>query len=80
MNHHPANPYCSIDIDTKTITLEDGTHDSYDKLISTMPLDILILQVLQGSIPLRIKQQATKLKHSGGYIVGVGLKGKSLKR
>ncbi len=78
-----------IGIDTKTIVFADGTSDRYDVLISAMPLDVLCRDVLRydgergraaagGGGDLReIAATAAKLKHSSGYMVGIGLRSRS---
>ncbi|HRJ50132.1 MAG: FAD-dependent oxidoreductase [Phycisphaeraceae bacterium] len=67
----------SIDVDRRVVTFADGTTDRYDTLISTIPLDILCRDVLvseQGSIPDRIRETACRLRHSSGYMVGIGIR------
>jgi len=55
----------------KKLVFGDGTTTSYDLLISTIPLDLLVamsdLHALQGC--------AQNLRHSSIHIVGIGLKG-----
>jgi protoporphyrinogen oxidase len=63
-----------IDSREKKIIFSDGRIVSYDILISTMPLDILCNNVLNGAVPKEIKDATSRLKHSGGYMVGIGLK------
>jgi len=65
-----------IDLESKTVHFKDGKSDRYDNLLTTMPLDILISKTLRGTIPEEVKTKAAQLRHSSGYIVGVGLKGK----
>ena len=43
-------------------------------LISAMPLDKLCNDVINGEMPREIKKAAAGLRHSGGYMVGVGIK------
>jgi protoporphyrinogen oxidase len=67
----------SIDVDRRIITFSDGATDRYDALLSTMPVDVLLRDVLKsdlGSIPDHIRQTAQRLRHSGGYMVGIGIK------
>eukprot|EP00008_Paramoeba_atlantica_P004912 CAMPEP_0201477436 /NCGR_PEP_ID=MMETSP0151_2-20130828/2458_1 /ASSEMBLY_ACC=CAM_ASM_000257 /TAXON_ID=200890 /ORGANISM="Paramoeba atlantica, Strain 621/1 / CCAP 1560/9" /LENGTH=384 /DNA_ID=CAMNT_0047858153 /DNA_START=362 /DNA_END=1516 /DNA_ORIENTATION=- len=45
----------------------------YKNVISTMPLDILVRDVLSGPIPDGIWYAAGTLRHSGAYIVGIGI-------
>jgi len=65
-----------IDIHNKTIRFRSGDEVSYDILISAMPLDILVNRVLTGTIPDEIRESAADLRHSGDYMVGVGIKQK----
>jgi protoporphyrinogen oxidase len=64
----------SINVDTKTVRFTDGEETRFDILMSTMPLDVLCTKILTGSVPDRIRTAAAGLKHSGGHMVGVGIK------
>ncbi len=66
-----------IDADRKTVTFADGSTDHYDILISTMPLDVLCRDVLHGPVPPSLRDRAAQLKHSSGYMVGIGLKSRT---
>lgn len=63
-----------INVDTRTVTFSDGKTDQFDALLSTMPLDVLCTKVLTGNVPERIRTAAARLKHSGGHMVGIGIK------
>lgn len=63
-----------INLIKKEICFADGDVQKYDVLVSTMPLDKLCNDVLNGEVPRSIKQKAASLRHSGGYMVGVGIK------
>ncbi|MEL7237890.1 MAG: FAD-dependent oxidoreductase [Planctomycetota bacterium] len=67
----------SIDIATKRATFEDSTGkrfaEPYDALISTMPVDKLVCDVIEAA-PEDIRDAASRLVHSGGFMVGVGIK------
>jgi protoporphyrinogen oxidase len=63
-----------INMTRKEIRFSDGEIVHYDTLISTMPLDKLCNDVLNGEVPREIKKSTASLRHSGGYMVGVGLK------
>ena len=39
-----------------------------------MPLDVLCSRMLTGNVPERIRAAAARLKHSGGHMVGIGIK------
>ena len=58
----------------KEIHFVSGERVSYDILISTLPLDRLCNDMLNGSVPQHLKKAAAGLKHSGGYMVGIGIK------
>src|SRR5215218_3792109 len=63
-----------INMTKKEIRFKDGEILKYDTLISAMPLDKLCNDVINGEMPREIKKAAASLKHSGGYMVGVGIK------
>src|SRR5215217_7320430 len=63
-----------INIAKKEVRFKDGEIVKYDKLISAMPLDKLCNDVINGEMPREIKRAAAGLKHSGGYMVGIGIK------
>ncbi|MFL5556041.1 MAG: protoporphyrinogen/coproporphyrinogen oxidase [Gemmatimonadaceae bacterium] len=62
-----------IDLETREVVLEDGTREKYDHLLSTMPMDLLV-KSMNGQTPESVREQADALRHSGSYIVGVGIK------
>ena len=59
-----------IDPGVRTLWFADGSHASYDVLISTMPLDTLA--AMCDGLPLGA---AKELKHSTVHVVGIGLAG-----
>jgi protoporphyrinogen oxidase len=63
-----------INLKKKEIRFKDGEIVKYDVLISTMPLDKLCNDVLNGEVPRDIKKATASLRHSGGYMVGIGIK------
>src|SRR5215218_6181438 len=63
-----------INIAKKEVRFKDGEIVKYDRLITAMPLDKLCNDVINGEMPREIKKAAASLKHSGGYMVGVGIK------
>jgi len=67
----------SIDVDKKLITFSDSATDTYDTLISAMPLDVLCRDILTGEVPDSIRAAAQRLLHSSGYMVGIGLKSRA---
>jgi protoporphyrinogen oxidase len=66
-------PTVSVDTESREVVLEDGTREPYDYLLSTMPMDLLV-RSMNGNVPETVRDQACKLRHSGSYIVGVGIK------
>jgi protoporphyrinogen oxidase len=59
-----------VDPDAQCVQLSDGREFSYDALISTMPVDLLVGSLSER--PAELVQAATKLRHNGVYMVGVG--------
>ena len=65
-------PVNGVDPTARKVYFADGTQDTYDALISTMPIDRLV--ELAGFD--RLKGVARRLKYSSSHIVGVGLSGR----
>jgi protoporphyrinogen oxidase len=63
-----------INLNSKEILFADGEIVPYDVLISTVPLDMLCNHFLRGEVDEDIKEATANLRHSGGYMVGVGIK------
>ena len=63
-----------INLTRKEIRFKDGQVVKFDTLISAMPLDKLCNDVLNGEVPRDIKRETASLRHSGGYMVGIGIK------
>ncbi len=63
-----------INLAKKEVRFSDGEIVKYDVLVSAMPLDKLCNDVINGEMPREIKKAAKSLRHSGGYMVGVGIK------
>jgi len=59
-----------VDPATQQLRLADGTQQSYDALVSTMPLDLLVASVRDA--PEALLTASGKLRHNGVYMVGVG--------
>merc|ERR1711908_30806 len=68
--HFNAN-VISIDIDNKRILLKDGRNYKYNKLISTIPLDVSLKMLGSASEPTLAK----RLTYSSSHIIGIGLRG-----
>ncbi|MDB5299183.1 MAG: UDP-galactopyranose mutase, partial [Phycisphaerales bacterium] len=63
-----------INLLKKEVRFKDGEIVRYDDLITAMPLDKLCNDMLNGEVPREIKKSTASLRHSGGYMVGVGIK------
>jgi protoporphyrinogen oxidase len=66
-----------IDVDEKKVYFASGRIERYDVLISAMPLDVLYRDILAGDVPSGLRETAQELKHSSGYMVGIGLKSRT---
>jgi UDP-galactopyranose mutase len=67
------SPLASVDTTEKEVVLSDGTREPYDHLLSTIPMDILVSS-MNGEVPDPIRDHASRLRHSGSMIVGVGIR------
>lgn len=56
----------------KSIVFRDGSRESYDVLISTLPLDVLVNMAGLDQLEVSVKQ----LSFSSSHIIGIGLSGK----
>lgn len=63
-----------VDVDAKVVRCADGSEAPYDTLLSTIPLDVLCAHALRGQVPDHIRHRAAGLLHSGGHMVGVGIR------
>jgi len=59
-----------IDVEAKRLRFSDSTEETYDVLVSTMPIDILV-RTLQHC-PDNVRAAADDLEHNGVYMVGIG--------
>jgi protoporphyrinogen oxidase len=57
-----------LDLDGHIVTLDNGKKIKYQKLLSTVPLDLTLRMVGQGAI-------ADDLNYSSSHIIGIGLRG-----
>jgi len=64
----------AIDPAEHVVTLADGGRVRYDRLLSTMPLDVLIRDVIGDAAPDTVRDAAARLVHSSGHFVGVGIR------
>jgi protoporphyrinogen oxidase len=66
-------PALAVDTERSEVVLGDGSRVAYDDLLSTIPLDLLV-RGLCGQVPDEVVHQAGRLRHSGSFIVGIGLR------
>ncbi|HET7458181.1 MAG TPA: NAD(P)-binding protein, partial [Gemmatimonadaceae bacterium] len=67
-----TSPVVHVDVAKKEVVLEDGTRERYDALLSTMPMDKLVAMT-NGATPDVVRSESGRLRHSGSFIVGVGV-------
>jgi protoporphyrinogen oxidase len=70
-NLHLNRTAVAIDPEAREILFGDGEVVSYDLLLSTMPLDLLVHRLKDA--PAQIRDATGGLHHSSGLIVGVGV-------
>jgi UDP-galactopyranose mutase len=61
-----------VDAEAKEVILRDGSRERYDVLLSTIPMDHLVSS-MSGDVPDVVRDEAGRLRHSGSFIVGVGI-------
>lgn len=59
-----------VDAETKTLRFADGAQETYDRLVSTMPIDKLVR--LLKHCPDDVRAAADDLEHNGVFMVGIG--------
>ncbi len=75
-NLHHNKTVISIDATEKIVTFQDGTRQTYDFLVSTIPLDKLCQMVTNlGSS--HLKNIGRLFHHSSTHVIGVGLQGET---
>jgi protoporphyrinogen oxidase len=62
-----------INMRQRQVRFSDGRRETYDALLSTMPLNKLCGMIEDG-LPAEISAAARQLRHSGGHMIGVGLR------
>lgn len=67
----------SIDTTARRATFQNALGErfteDYDALVSTMPLDLLVNNIIEDA-PADMREAAGRLMHSGGFMVGVGIR------
>ena len=66
----------SIDSSNKIVTTSTGEKYSYDRLISSLPLPVVIKMLI--NVPQDVIVAAKKLRCTSGYLVSIGLKTKNI--
>jgi protoporphyrinogen oxidase len=69
-----SRPMDFINMTRKEVRFKDGGIEKYDILITAVPLDKLCNDFIDGEMPREIKKSAAGLRHSGGHMVGIGIK------
>jgi protoporphyrinogen oxidase len=59
-----------VDTERRVIRFADGRSTTYDALVSTMPIDLLVAAI--EDCPSDVRTAAASLEHNGVWIVGVG--------
>jgi protoporphyrinogen oxidase len=73
---HLNKQVTKIDPATKIIYFSDNSKESYDKIISTIPLDYLLQMVDDPKNNAKFIECSKNLKYSNTHIVGIGIEGK----
>jgi len=63
-----------VDLKNKVLAFANGEKHTYEKLISTIPVDQLVAKCIDVSEVIRTA--ASKLVHNDVYVVGIGLRGR----
>lgn len=64
----------SIDLENRIVKFADGRSERYNILINSTPLDQFIKKC--STVPAEVSAAISGLVHNGGYIVGLGFRGK----
>jgi UDP-galactopyranose mutase len=67
---HLRAPVTAVDPERRVLRTADGGELSYDAVVSTMPLDLLVASLSAAPDPVRAA--AAQLRHNSVYMVGVG--------
>jgi protoporphyrinogen oxidase len=63
----------AANLETRRLTFEDGLTVGYRRLVTTIPLDRFI-RLVTSEVPRDVRRAAEALRHSGGHMVGIGLR------
>ena len=65
------SPAVSVDTGRKVVRFGGGREESYDVLLTTLPMDKFV--ALTVDAPDHVRDESKRLRHSGSFIVGVGV-------
>ena len=65
------SPAVSVDTGAKIVRFADGREERYDVLMTTLPMDKFV--ALTTDAPDSVRDETRRLRHSGSFIVGVGV-------
>lgn len=68
--------FTELRIKSKEAVFRDGETVKFEKLVTSIPLDILIHSISDVKVPEEVIQSADSLDYTSGIMVSVGLKGK----
>ena len=71
---HGKKELCELNIQKKWAVFTDGDIVSYEKLVSTIPLDVLINVISDIEVPESVKVAVEELDYTSGIMVSIGLK------
>jgi protoporphyrinogen oxidase len=71
---HRGKELVEVDCDRRRVSFADGTGDTYDTLISSAPIDLLVRALKPAGEELR--KTACDLEHNNLLVLGIGLKKK----
>jgi len=70
-----------VDLENKTVQLENGTKIVYGSLVSTMPVDELVAMSQAAPATTKVIEEGVKdLYYSSTHVVGIGIRGKRPER
>jgi protoporphyrinogen oxidase len=63
-----------IDLAARSVRFASGKTATYERLISTMPLNLLV-ESLEGEVPEQVREAGRRLRHNSVLIVNLGVRG-----
>lgn len=64
----------ALDLERRVATYSDGSTHRFESMLSTVPVDVLIGKIVTSNVPDRVRDAASRLLHSSGHMVGLGIK------